>query len=138
MCLNGLDRDEELLGIFLLLIAASDEPHHLTLAAISTRKLPRSSSSRSRPLRHMCRRCCASCSCPHDTSSRRGPSGGTSYEPTAESSSSRDFRSAVCRATERSSRRLNTVETAMPAPSATASPIQDEPLSHCSARVPIV
>src|SRR5665647_2930084 len=32
MSLNGLDRDEELLGNFLVLIAASDEPHHLALA----------------------------------------------------------------------------------------------------------
>src|SRR5450759_1635624 len=32
MCLNSLDRDEQLLGHFLVLVAASNEPHHLTLA----------------------------------------------------------------------------------------------------------
>ena len=42
------------------------------LAAISTRRWPRSCSSRSRPSRRMSRRCCANSSCPPATSSRRG------------------------------------------------------------------
>jgi len=32
VCLDGLDRDEEFLGDFFVLVAASDEPHYLTLA----------------------------------------------------------------------------------------------------------
>jgi len=32
MCLDSLDRDEELLGDLLVLVAASDQPHHLTLS----------------------------------------------------------------------------------------------------------
>src|SRR5664279_6212873 len=39
MCLNGLDRDEELLGDFLVLVAASDEPHDLTFTGTESVEL---------------------------------------------------------------------------------------------------